>query len=212
MRRRMRVWSLGALPRELDLEGCETVRDLRIRAHAAAVAQRLVSGRRPSTTRHAQGRRSTEPPRTASPRMPFFFRTPTSSESDGFFADKPPPGAHAFVLKVRGCRCWLPDDLPLNDMLGFVAAQLEVPEGDLRAPGTGPHAWPSGGGCARLCLVPRKRVGPDERRRGARRALRRVAGGRRRRRRGRGGRRQDAAPGGVCDERRRGRAGRDALH
>ena len=39
---------------ELDLEGCETVRDLRLRAHAAAVAQRLVSGRRPSTTRHAQ--------------------------------------------------------------------------------------------------------------------------------------------------------------
>ena len=40
--------------------------------------------------------------------MPFFFRTPTSSESDGFFADKPPPGAHAFVLKVRGAAAGCP--------------------------------------------------------------------------------------------------------
>ena len=121
---------------ELDLEGCETVRDLRLRAHAAAVSQRLVSGRRPSTTRHAQGRRSTERygrPRRGCPSSS--ARRPHLSSAASSPTNR--RRARAFVLKVRGCRCWLPDDLPLNDMLGFVAAQLEVPEGDLRAPGTG---------------------------------------------------------------------------
>ena len=38
-------------------------------------------------------------------------------------------------------------------MLGFIAAQLEVTEDELRAPLDAPHAWPAGGGCARLALV-----------------------------------------------------------
>jgi len=88
--------------------------------------------------------------------MPFFFRTPKSTESarsESFFAGEPPKGPQDFVLKVRGTRCWLPDDLRLEDMLGFVAAQLEVTEDALRAPRDAPHAWPGGGGCARLALV-----------------------------------------------------------
>ena len=122
---------------ELDLEGCETMRDLRRAQRRPCPTTRL--GRRPSTTRTPKVafHRAL---RTASPRMPFFFRTPTSSESGGFFADKPPPGAHAFVLKVRGCRCWLPDDLPKRHVGlcgGPAGSARRRPAGGHRA-----HAWP----------------------------------------------------------------------
>lgn len=143
---------------DLDLTNCATVRDLRIRAHAAAVKTPHSNRWTPRSTRASFSQKSPfhRALKTASPRMPFFFRTPKSTESarsESFFAGEPPKGPQDFVLKVRGCRCWLPDDLRLDEVLGFIAAQLEVTEDELRAPLDAPHAWPAGGGCARLALV-----------------------------------------------------------
>ena len=68
-----------------------------------------------------------------------------------------------------GTTCWV------------CGGSAEVPEGDLRAPGTGPHAWPSGARLRALMSSTKENVGLTSRAARVRRALRRVARARRRR-------------------------------
>ena len=203
---------LGRPASELDLEGCETVRDLRLRAHAAAVLPTARLG--PAALDDAARPKVALPPGATDglTAMPFFFRTPTSSESDGFFADKPPPGARAQGPRV-----------PLLAARRFTIKRHVGLRG---GPARSARRRPAGAGArgrtrvaewrrlrAIMSRTKRKRVEPDEPRgAGARRALRRVAEGGLVVVEGRGGVGKSRRLERVCDERRRGRAGRDALH
>jgi len=104
-----------------------TFRELRDAAHASARAAGLLGApRSPAIRRSPETTTTTTTPRT--PRSPAIRRGSAKRADRSFFpaaaaAAPDANDANAFVLKIRGARCWLPaDDTPLAALPAFAAA------------------------------------------------------------------------------------------